>query len=241
MRYTALSFLVGSLSVSLVKPLSSGPFDEVGPFDLNSYSDAPPIGLGESTTLAEADLNSQPVGEPIFLDSAGSSAESDDLFGTQDYSSFSNVPDAAPTNSDALLVALSPSPGSSDQIQANPTPSPEDSGKDETPPPDLGETLDNYINEGLNLLLQNVDPFDKECDMKTAGRIPLCCNSWRKMLPYAYGCKRYDSTELNCHYYNFQFCCSGFNPIDQEGIGCTKGFYSAGAKGETDDVSGVDT
>lgn len=224
MHNNALVLLVTSLLVSLVISFSLGPFDEAELFNPDSYSDAP-IGLGEpASTLADADLKTQPIGEPNVPASSGSSEDSDDLFGTQDHSSFSTLPDGGSMNSDALF-ALSPSSDSSDQmLQANVAPNHADSSTNETPL-DLGETLDNYIDEGLNSLLHLADPFDKECDQKTEGRVPLCCNSPRKELPFAYGCKPYDSSNLDCQYYNYQFCCLGYNPIDQEGVGCSKGFY----------------
>ena len=223
MRYNPLSFLVVSLAVCLVESLSLGPFDEVDLFDSDSYNDAP-IGPGEPAMfLAEADLKIQPVGEPIFSDSSGSPEDSDDLFGTKVPSSVSTLPDGGSINSDTL-VALDPSSSSLDQTQAGLPPSGVNSGSSEQPQ-DLGETLDNYIDEGLNYLLRFASPFDKECDLKKAGKVPLCCNSPRKELPFAYGCTPYDKSNVDCQYYNYQFCCLGYNPIDHEGVTCTKGFY----------------
>ena len=223
MRCNALFFLVTSPLVSLVKSLSLGSFDEVGLFDADSYNDAP-IDLGEPATfLAEADLNFQPVGESIFPAFSGSSEDLDDLFENQDHFSFSSFPEGGSTNSDALF-ALSPSPDSSDQMQAGLLSSHTDSETNETPV-DFGESLDNFINEGLNNLLHFTAPLDKECDQKTVGRVPLCCNSRRKELPFAYGCKPFSSLNLDCQFFNYQFCCLGYNPIDNEGVSCTKGFY----------------
>ena len=223
MRHNALSFVVMSLAVSSVKSLSLGPLDEVSLFDPDSYSDAP-ISPGELATFsAESDLNTQPGGEPIFPDSSGSWEDSDDLFEAKDSSTLSDLPDDGLINSNAL-VALGPNSGSSDQTQTGLPLSYADSGPNESPQ-DLGETLDNYINEGLNNLLRIVNPFDKECDLKKGGKVALCCNSPRKKLPYAYGCKPFDQSNLDCQYFNYQFCCLGYNAIDNEGIGCTKGFY----------------
>lgn len=223
MRHNALSFVFMSLAVSLVKSLSLGPFDEVGLFDSDSYSDAP-IGLGDPATfLAEVDLKTQPASESLFPDSSGSPKDSDDLFEAKDSSIFSTLPDGGSINSNAF-VALSPDPGSSDQTRADLPPSHADSNTNAVPP-DLGDTLENYINEGLNHLLPIVDPFDKECDFKKVGKVPLCCDSPRKELPFAYGCTPHDPSNVDCRYYHFQFCCLGYNPIDREGVTCTKGFY----------------
>lgn len=223
MRYNPLSFLVVSLTVCLVESLSLGPFDEVGLFDSDSYNDAS-TGLGEPAIfLAEADLQTQPVGEPTFSESSRDPEGSDDLFGTKVHSSISTLPDGGSINSDAL-VALDPSSSSVDQTQAGLPPSDTHSGSSGILQ-DLGETLDNYIDEGLNYLLRSVSPFDKECDLKKGGKVPLCCNSPRKELPFAYGCKPYDPSNVDCQYYNYQFCCLGYNPIDHEGVTCTKGFY----------------
>lgn len=224
MRYTYLSFLVMSFSVSLGRSLSLRPFNEASLFDFNSDNDDP-IGLGEPATfVADADLKAQPGGEPLFPDSSGSSEDSDYLFGIENHSSFSTLPDDGSIINSNTLLALGPNPGSSDQTQADLLPSHADSGTNETPP-ELGDILDNYINEGLNYLLPIVSPFDKECDKKAVGKVPLCCNSPRKELPFAYGCKPYDPSNVDCQYYNYQFCCLGYNPIDSEGVTCTKGFY----------------
>lgn len=234
MRYNVFSLLATSLLISLVKSLSSGPSGRFDLFNFDSYDDVP-FGLGESDTLAEADLNTQPVSETIFSDPSGSSEQSDDLFESQDYSSFSSIPDSSTTLD--TLIALDPNLGSLDTIHAD-LASHGASGN-EGKPPDLGETLENYIDEGLNYLLQYMVPLDKECDLKENGRIPLCCSSKRKALPRAYDCKNFDPSDIDCKLFNYQFCCLGFNYRDAEGIGCTKGFYVAGVEGELDDVSVV--
>lgn len=223
MRYNALSIVVMSLAVSSVKSLSLEPLDEAGLFDPEFYSDVPISPSELATFSVEADLNTQPGGEPIFPDFSGSSEVSDDLFEAEDSSIFSDLPDDGLINSNAL-VALDPNSGNSDQTQTGLPPSYADSGPNESPQ-DLGDTLENYINEGLNSILWIVNPFDKECDLKKGGKVALCCNSRRKKLPYAYGCKPYDRSNLDCQYFNYQFCCSAYNAIDNEGLGCTKGFY----------------
>lgn len=186
MRCNPFPFLVMSLAAFLVESLTLGLSDEVGFFDPDSYND-PPISLDEPASfLADADLKIQPVGEPVFPDSLGSLGDSDDLFETDDHSSISNLPDGGSTHSDAL-VALDPSSSSLDQMQAGLPPSDADSSTNETPQ-DLGETLNNHINEGLNFLLRFASPFGGECDLKLVGKVPLCCTSPRRELPFAYGC-----------------------------------------------------
>lgn len=220
MRSIALSFLVTSLLVFLVQPLSLGPFDEAGLFDSDSYSDTP---IEPAPALTEVDLNTEPVGEPNLLASSGNSGDSYDLFGSQDQSGFLNLPDDGSTNADALL-ALGPISDSSDQMQAGLPPSHADSNTNEKPQ-DWGDTLNKYVDEGLNDLLRFAAPLSSECDMKTGGRVALCCTSPRKQLPRAYGCRPFNLFDLDCQFFNYQFCCLGYNPIDQEGVGCTQGFY----------------
>lgn len=234
MLYKAFCLVVTSLPISLVTCQSSGRSGGLDLFDLDSYGDVP-IGLGQSATVAEADLNTQPVGETIFFDPPGISEQSDDLFGSQDYSSFSSIPDSS-TSMDTF-VALDPNPGSLDTIHADLAG--HDVSGNEEKPPDLGEILRDKIDEGLNYFLRFAAPFDRECDQKPNGRIPLCCTSKRKALPRAYDCKDFSPSDIDCKLFNYQFCCVGFNRLDAEGVGCTKGFYVAGVDGEMDDASVV--
>ena len=241
-----------ALAFALAKPLSS----EI--FSLDSYSDVPIDLLDESTALAESDSNPQSASEPLLFASPGTSAEdeSNDLFGTwSDYSSFSSNPDnSVASSSDGLFALLSPNAGNDNpnhlSLQSDLASSHEDSGSDWSPPPptvaaaDPGENLNTNIIEGVdrgvNGVLQYLRPLVNECSLKANGRVPLCCVSKRKALPRAYECTRYDESNLDCKYFNYQFCCVALNPIDAEGIDCTKGFYTADARGGGDEIMATD-
>lgn len=233
MRFGYFFLLAAAVPISLTKPLSSG--TEL--FDLDSYSDTP-TAVGESIPSNEADLNTQALPEPILFNSPESSEDpNSDLFGTQDYSTtLSNIPDTS-----NILFAQIPSSDSSPGQP--PTPNGIPSSID-----DPVENFENFLDEKTDQLLRFLGippaaphPLDKECEEKTGGRIPLCCTDLRNLLPWAYGCTPYNEANLDCKFYNYQHCCSGYNPVDHEGLGCTRGFYGYVAEGSNDGALGIET
>lgn len=221
MRWIGLSLLPASFALSLSEPLLSGPFDGLELSNPDPGSDVP-ISPSESIDLTEAHLDAQSASQSLFLDLSGSSEEVDDLFGIQSEPSISNNP-LSSIDPDAVSALRA----NANELQAN-LPS-NDGSSYIWPSSDLGENLNDFINEGVNRgvndFLQFLSPLARECELKTRGRLPLCCTSNRKALPRAYGCYHFDSSDYDCKFYAFQFCCQALNPVDAEGIDCTQGFY----------------